>query len=290
MAGIGYHTDAFNSSNWNFEQCMQWAQANGLKFIECGLIDGCAYIQALGYYPHVSTYEDPVVLRKQLDKYGLRFSQIDAAFPMSLWEGATVGVEYVKHAIRYAKLAGAPCIDTTDNRTKPEGMSEREALAHMKRCYTDIVRTAEAYGIIINIEPHGYFTTKPKFMAEMLNFVDSPYLRMNMDTGNTFIAGQDPVAFVEQFKDKISHCHVKDVSQSLADAVRGKSTGIAMSYSSVGDGVNADNIRKCVEILLRNGYKGVFSLECEGSGGLIEKSLAWFRKVLQEAEKAARKK
>jgi len=290
MAGIGYHTDAFNSSNWNFEQCMQWAKDNGLKFIECGLIDGCAYIQALGYYPHVSTFEDPVLLRKQLDQYGLRFSQIDAAFPMSLWEGATIGVEYVKHAIRYAKLVGAPCIDTTDNRTKPEGMSEKEALAHMKRCYTDIVRTAEAYGIIINIEPHGYFTTKPKFMAEMLNFVDSPYLRMNMDTGNTFIAGQDPVAFVEQFKDRISHCHIKDVSQSLADAVRGQSTGIAMSHSAVGDGVNAENIRTCVEILLRNGYKGVFSLECEGAGGLLEKSLAWFRGTLREAEKAARKR
>jgi sugar phosphate isomerase/epimerase len=290
MAGIGFHTDAFNSSNWSFEQAMQWAQRNGLKFIECGLIDGCAYIQALGYYPHIASYEDPVLLRKKLDSYGLRFSQIDAAFPMSLFEGATIGVEYVKHAIRYAKLVGAPCIDTTDNRTKPEGMTEREAMALMKRCYTDIVRVAEAYDIIINIEPHGYFTTKPKFMAEMLGFCDSPCLRMNMDTGNTFIAGQDPVAFVEEFKCRISHCHVKDVSPALAEAVRGKATGIAMSQCAIGAGVNADNIRRCVEILLRNGYKGVFSLECEGSGGLIEESLAWFRSALKDAEKAARKK
>jgi len=290
MAGIGYHTDAFNSSNWSFEQCMKWAQKNGLKFIECGLIDGCAYIQALGYYPHIASYEDPVLLRKKLESYGLQFSQIDAAFPMSLPEGATIGVEYVKHAIRYAKLVGAPCVDTTDNRTKPEGMTEREAMAHMKRCYVDIVRVAEAYGVIVNIEPHGYFTTKPKFMAEMLGFCDSPCLRMNMDTGNTFIAGQNPVAFVEQFKDRISHCHVKDVSPALAEAVRGKATGIAMSVCAIGNGVNADNIRRCVELLLANGYQGVFSLECEGAGGLIDESLAWFRRALKDAEKAARKK
>ena len=46
----------------------------------------------------------------------------------------------------------------------------------------------------MNIEPHGYFTTNPNAMAEMLAFVESPFLWMNMDTGNTFIAGRDPVA------------------------------------------------------------------------------------------------
>ena len=108
---------------------------------------------------------------------------------------------------------------------------------------------AEAYEITINIEPHGYFTTNPDVMAEMLAFVDSPYLRMNMDTGNTFIAGQDPVAFLERFRDKVSHVHVKDVSASLAAAARGDLTGIAVSHCAIGDGVNADNIRRCLRLL-----------------------------------------
>jgi sugar phosphate isomerase/epimerase len=282
MAGIGYHTDAFNSSNWNFEQCLQWAQQNDLKFIECGSIDGVAYIQALGYYPHIALYEDPVALRRKMESYGVRFSQIDAAFPMSLPEGATIGVQYIKNTIRFAKLVGAPCVDTTDNKTRPEGLSDREGLEFMRKIYVDIVRVAELYNIVVNIEPHGYFTTNPDLMAEMLDFCDSPCLQMNMDTGNTFIAGQDPVDFVERFKDRINHCHIKDVSQQLADAARGKATGIAMSHCAIGDGVNADNIRKCVKILMDNGYKGVFSLECEGSGGIIDKSLAWFRGVLDE--------
>jgi sugar phosphate isomerase/epimerase len=53
-------------------------------------------------------------------------------------------------------------------------------------------------------------------MEKMLAFVDSPWLRMNMDTGNTFIAGQDPVAFLKRFLPKVSHVHIKDVSESLA--------------------------------------------------------------------------
>ena len=70
-------------------------------------------------------------------------------------------------------------------------MSDNEALDHMRRIYRQILPVAEAYEITVNIEPHGYFTTKPEFMAEMLSFIDSSLLRMNMESGNTFIAGQD---------------------------------------------------------------------------------------------------
>ena len=92
----------------------------------------------------------------------------------------------------------------------------------MRAIYRQVVAVAEDYEITINIEPHGYFTTKPEFMAEMLAYVDSPFLRMNMDTGNTFIAGQDPAAFLEPLINKVSHVHIKDVSESLAAAARGE--------------------------------------------------------------------
>jgi sugar phosphate isomerase/epimerase len=117
----------------------------------------------------------------------------------------------------------------------------------------------------------------------MLAFVDSPYLRMNLDTGNTFIAGQDPVAFCQRFKDKVTHVHVKDVSESLAKAVRGEQTGIAVSHCALGEGVNAPNIRKCLEILRDRKFAGVLSMECEGAGGpMIEPSLNWLRGQLKE--------
>ena len=77
----------------------------------------------------------------------------------------------------------------------------------MRRIYAHVVRVAEAYDITINIEPHGYYTTKPEYMAEMLAFVGfRPNLRMNMDTGNTFIAGQDPVAFLSRFREQVEPC------------------------------------------------------------------------------------
>jgi len=280
---IGFHTDAFNSAYWCFDQCLEWAHQHDVHYIECGTIDGVSWIHGLGYQPHVALWEDPLALRLKMDELGIQFSQIDAAFPLSRPEGATLGVEYVLRSLRWAHIAGCPRIDTTDDRFPPQGMTEREGLDHMRRIYAQIVRTAELYGIVINIEPHGYFTTKPEFMGEMLRFVDSPNLRMNMDTGNTFIAGQDPVAFLERFIARVSHVHIKDVSPTLAAASRGELTGIAVSHCATGDGANAANIRRCIEVLVGSGYDGVLSLECEGQGGpMIEQSLSWIRQLLQE--------
>jgi len=280
---IGFHTDAFNSSYFSFEACLKWAQKNRVRYIECGLIDGVSWIHGLGYQPHVALYEDPALLRRKMDACGVRFSQVDAAFPLSIKDGPLRGVPYVMNAIRWAKLIGCPCVDTTDGMHKPEGLSDRQAMEMMKREYEQIIEVAEAHEITVNIEPHGYFTTRPEMMAKMLDFCDSPRLRMNMDTGNTFIAGQDPVAFLKRFIGKVSHVHVKDVSESLAAATRGKQTGIAVSQCAIGEGVNADNIRECLMVLRGHGYKGTLSMECEGQGGpMIERSLAWLRKTLKE--------
>jgi inosose dehydratase len=280
---IGFHTDAFNSAYWSFERCLQWAQENQVHYIECGLIDGVSWIHGLGYQPHVALYEDPVLLRRKMEKYGVQFSQVDAAYPLSQADGPLRGVPYVMKSIAWAAQIGCPCVDTTDGLHAPEGLKEPEAMALMKRSYEHIIKVAEAHRIIVNIEPHGYFTTNPDRMAEMLAFVRSPWLRMNMDTGNTFIAGNDPVKFLKRFRQRVSHVHVKDVSASLAATLRGKDTGIAVSTCSLGVGVNADNIRKCLVILLDDGYDGVLSIECEGQGGpMIEKSLAWLRVTLKE--------
>jgi sugar phosphate isomerase/epimerase len=280
---IGFHTDAFNSAYFSFEKCLQWAKKNNVHYIECGLIDGVSWIHGLGYQPHVALYEDPVLLRRTMDSYGVRFSQVDAAYPLSGQDGPLRGVPYVMKSIAWAHLIGCPNVDTTDGMHQPAGLTDAEAMDLMKRSYGQIIEVAEAHQIVVNIEPHGYFTTKPDMMARMLDFCDSPYLRMNMDTGNTFIAGQDPVAFLKRFLPRVSHVHVKDVSESLAAAVCGQQTGIAVSQCAIGDGVNADNIRQCLTLLRDHGYQGVLSMECEGQGGpMIEKSLVWLRKALGE--------
>ena len=281
---IGFHTDAFNTSFKNFEFALQWAQKNDVHYIEPGLIDGVSWIHGLGYQPHVALYEDPLLLKnKMAEKYNVQFSQVDAAYPLSGKDGPHYGTPYVLKTIPWAKHAGCPNIAITDGLLKPEGLTDKEAMDMMKREFEQIIKVAEAYKIHMNIEVHGYFTTQPDMMEKMLNFCDSEYLGMNMDTGNVFISGGDPVEFLKRFINKVNHVHIKDVSESLASALRGHNTGIALSESAIGDGVNADNIKSCLALLRDAGFSGVLSMECEGKGGpLIEKSLKWMRATMNE--------
>ena len=280
---IGFHTDAFNSAAFSFEKALAWAQQNDVHYIEPGLIDGVSWIHGLGYFPHVALYEDPALLRRKMEGYGVQFSQIDAAFPLSGKDGPMHGVPYVLKSIPWAHHAGCAHVTTTDGMAKPEGLTDEQAMDMMKRSYEQIIEVAAAYEVTVTIEVHGYFTTNPERVEQMLAFVDSPYLRMNFDTGNSFIAGQDPVTFCERFIDKIAHVHVKDVSATMAEAMRGKDTGIAISHCAIGEGVNAANIKTCLTMLHEHGFDGVLSMECEGQGGpLIERSLTWLRSTLAE--------
>lgn len=280
---IGFHTDAFNSSYRSFEDCLAWAERNGVHLIECGLIDGVSWIHGLGYQPHVALYEDPVLLRRKMENHGVRFSQVDAAYPLSGTDGLFRGVPYVLKAIAWAAQAGAPRVATTDGLHAPKGLADKKALELMGIAYERILEAAEAHGITVTIETHGYFTTDPDKLERMFEYGPSNRLRLNLDTGNTFIAGRDPVAFLGRFLDRVEHVHIKDVSASLAESARGGQTGIAISHCAIGDGVNASNIRACISALKTRGYDGVLSMECEGAGGpMIERSLAWLRDTLDQ--------
>ena len=280
---ISFHTDAFNSVFWTFERCLQWAQENDVRFIESGIMDGVSWAHGLGYWPHVATFEDPCSLRKTMEKYGVRYSQIDAAFPLSGKLGPTIGVPYVWRSIQWAKLVGCPRIATTDGLFAPEGFTDEEAMELMKWCYGQIIELAEKNEITITIEIHGYYTTKPEFLGRMLEFCDSPYFGLNLDTGNSYIAGQNPVDFANRFGKKVKHMHIKDVTAQLSESNRGEDTGIPISFSAIGDGVNAENIKESLAIVHKAGFNGPISMEVEGSGGpTIEKSLRWLRATLKE--------
>jgi len=280
---IGFHTDAFNSAFVSFRHCVSWASAHNVPHIECGMLDGVSWIHGLGYQPHVGLHEDPRELREFMSSKKVAFSQVDAAYPLSGFDGLTHGVAYIEKTIPWASHAGCAYVDTTDGLHKPGGIEDEESMHLMSLAYRRVVAVAARYDIGINIEPHGYFTTKPAFIERMLDFVDSPLLGLNMDTGNTFIAGQDPVAYLKKFITRVKHVHVKDVSAALAAAVRGGQTGIALSHCAIGDGVNADNIRECLRLLHVQGYTGTLSIECEGqSGPMLETSLNWLRLTLAE--------
>ena len=280
MIRLSMHTDNWRCLSGSLEQAVAAAKKFGLEHIEFGVVDGQDFIQGLGYSPAVPLDANPIRLRRYLESHGLQASQIDAGYPITGPMGATFGVRYVQRAIQFAAAIGCPFVDITDGQFKPEGLTDEQVLAITRESLRQILEWAEDYEITVNIETHGPYTNDPEILDRMLSFFDTPWLGFNLDTGNTFIAGGSPVDFLQRFLGKLRYMHIKDVSESLAAALRGEETGIAMSDSPIGQGVNAENIRTCVRMLKDADWDGVLSVECLGTDENLAASIGWLREQI----------
>ena len=280
MLRLGMHTDNWRHLDRPFEDAVEAAVQLGLDCIEFGVFDGQYFIQAPGYNPHLPLTTDPVPLRRYLDSKGLQVSQIDAAYPLTSPETGPYGVPYIRKAILFAEAIGCPYVDTTDGGSKPSGYSDAEVLTLLKHNLRLILETAENHNVTVNIETHGPYTTNLGTMQMILEHFDSEHLRVNFDTGNTYISGNDPLEFLKGVRKWVSHLHVKDVAASLAAVERGSSTGIATSIASIGSGVNAKNIEACIRYLQQTNWDGVLSVECEGTDEILHPSVNWLKNLV----------
>ncbi len=281
MIELGLHTDNWRPLSGSFKTAAETAVKYGLEHIEFAVIHGQYFIQAMGYEPGISLQSNPRALRRYCDKLGLRVSQLDGSFPLMGPDGSTFGVQYVQQAIRFAAELDCPMVDTVDGAFEIEGFTRDEVFRITCDNYRQCLSWAEDYQVMLNVEPHGPYTTDAEFMHRLFEHFDSEYLRFNFDTGNTFISGKDPLEYLKEFRGYLSHCHIKDVSAGLAAAVRGEETGIACSEVPVGGGVNAENIKKCLNYLRATGWSGVVSIECYGSDQNIRQSVEFLRPLVE---------
>jgi sugar phosphate isomerase/epimerase len=280
MIELGMHTDNWRTLSASFETAVDSAVKYGLEHIEFAVIHGQNFIQAMGYDPAISLQSNPRALRKYLDERGIKVSQIDGSYPLMGPDGSTFGVQYVQQTIRFASEVGCPMVDTVDGAFEIEGFTKEEVFQITCANYRQCLSWAEDYDIIINVEPHGPYTTDGDFLERLFEHFDSEYLRFNMDTGNAFIAGLDPLEYIKRFRKYLTHAHIKDVSQELVAAAMGEETGIACSEVPIGGGANADNIKKCIEYLKETDWSGAISIECNGADDNIRKSVEFLRGLL----------
>ena len=280
MIELGLHADNWRPLSGSFETAAESAVKYGLEHMEFAVIHGQNFIQAMGYDPGISLQSNPRALKRYCDEKGLKISQIDGSYPLMGPDGSAFGVQYVQQSIRFAAELGCPMVDTVDGAFEIEGLDREEVFRITCDNYRQALKWAEDSKVIINVEPHGPYTCDADFMNRLFEYFESEYLKFNMDTGNSFISGLDPVEYIKIFRKYLSHAHIKDVSAGLAAAVRGEETGIATSEVPIGGGVNADNIKGCLEFLKETDWDGVVSIECFGSDENIRDSVEFLREIV----------
>jgi sugar phosphate isomerase/epimerase len=269
---LGVNMEFVRHEDKSFEWGVAKAAELGYEYVEPMVHLGRELLSEAGYFHSVSMLEDPYRIRRACEKAGVKLSGLSAHSPLCKPE---VSVEYLKQAIRFAVECGAPVVNT-DEGPKPAWTTEEEDHILMRYVLAEAAAVAEPRGILIGLEPHQQYSTTPDGLDRIYDLVNSPVIGINFDTGNSYLGGQDPIAWLGRVKDRLIHLHAKDIAVAQSDAERGQVTGTPVGCAC-GDGVI--DWTKVIEICRTCDRDIVFSVEC-GTVEQAERSVQYLKSLL----------
>jgi len=246
----------------------------GYRYIEPCVHWGRELFSEAGYFHSVSMFEDPLEIRQLCRRHKVRCSGISAHTPLCKPD---ISVLYLTTAIRFAADLDAPVVNT-DEGPKPEFTDKATDHVLMKYTLTIASRCAERHGIRIGLEPHQQYSKSPAGLDRICGLVDSPVIGVNFDTGNSYLAGQDPYKWLRRVARRLVHVHAKDISVEQSKDERGKVTGTPVGCAC-GDGVI--DWERVVRILKPLRQDLALSVEC-GTVDQAARSIKHLRKVLRK--------
>jgi sugar phosphate isomerase/epimerase len=229
---IGMNLEAVRSAAKPFEWGVEKAAELGYEYIEPMVHWGREVMSEAGYCHSISMWEDPHRIRRIAEKAGLKISGLQAHGPLCRPD---VDGDLLKQAIRYAAECGAPVVNTDEGIKAPWTTADED---HVLMRYTlhEAAAVAESRGVAIGLECHAQYSKTPEGLDRIYHLVKSPAIGINLETGNAYLAGQDPYAWLEHVVDRLVHLHAKDISVAHSDAERGKVAGTPVGCAC-GDGI-----------------------------------------------------
>lgn len=169
-------------------------------------------------------------------------------------------IDHTLHCMRLASDLGIPFVRLNSGRWKTiksfddlmkvkgdepplEGYKESDALDWCVESIEKCMPEAEKLGVVLALENHWGLTTKVENLLAIWKRVNSPWLGLNVDTGN----------------------YPGDPYEGLAKLAANASIVQAKTYYGGGEWYTLDlDYKRIAGILEKNGYKGWISLEMEG--------------------------
>jgi len=270
--GIGVNLEFIRSQDKPFAVGVERAAKLGYRYVEPMVHNGRELLSEAGYFHSFSLDDDPGEMKDILDQHGVKPSGLSAHCPLMRPE---ISVPYLQKAIRFAAQIGAPVVNT-DEGIQPSWVGPDEAFPVMKYTLTTVLRIAERYRVYIGIEPHQSISSRTEGLLRIATLVESPFLRVNYDTGNAYLAGVDPYEGLEAVRPLLVHVHAKDIALAHSELERGKVTGTPVGCAC-GDGVI--DWKRVAAILRAAKFEGVLSVEC-GTEQQAARSLEHLNSVL----------
>jgi inosose dehydratase len=268
--------DPFSTLEHQLDRIKNW----GFKYADItDSTDGGSMGVEYGFAAVASLDANPFDLKRMFESRGLTITSYCAHAnlldPTAPWHFGTMQI--IK-AVRNAAAIGVKHVITSEGDPKTEfghDLTEKEALFLIRERLYEPLRMAADHGVKILMEPHGKYTDSIDYMEKILDLCNSPALGVNMDSGNSWLGGTDPVEMVKRLGSKIEHVHWKDWPSEM-EANRGKMFGAGMSGIPLGTGVV--DIKGVYNALVEVGYDGYTTLEVAGDDA-VKQSYAYLKSL-----------
>lgn len=239
-----------------FEQCVSEMALAGFTGSEVG-----------NKYP-----KDPEVLKKALELRGVEIcNQWFSSFLI------TKPFEEVEKEFRaqltFLKAMGSKIIGASEQSHSVQGQMETPVFGHkyvMNDEEWELLCTGlnklgkiakEEYGISLTFHHHmGTVVQTAEETARLMEGTNPEYVNLLFDSGHFAYCGEDPVAMVKKYVDRIKHVHLKDIRPDVVAKVKAEDMSFlagvrAGAFTIPGDGcVDFDSIFKVLEEADYTGY------------------------------------
>jgi sugar phosphate isomerase/epimerase len=270
---IAANMEFVRSADKSFFDGVKIAAELGYKYIEPMVHTGWELLSEVNYFHSFSMEEDPLLMKEICDARGIKVGSISGHSPLMKPEAA---IPRLTRAIVLAASVGAKFVNT-DEMVKPDWMTDEEAHQAMYYTLRKIEMVARRHQVYVCIEPHGIYTKTAAGLLKIVNLVKSPWIRVNWDTGNSYLAAiEDPYEGLELVKGQVFHVHAKDISMEQSESDRGKVTGTPVGCAC-GQGVV--DWERVLDILDPLNRELILSVEC-GTIQQAKDSLTFLDKLI----------
>ncbi len=262
---------------YSFNTYAREGKIDTLGFLRWAADHGVECVDLLAYYWR-DERDEPEQARALLDDLGLELAAYAVGNNFVQPDRARLEeqIDDVRRGIEMSHRLGAPVLRVFGGHAP--SLPKSEALKLALTGLEAVVGDAEQARVILAVENHGGVPGTAEEVIQVLQEIDSPWVRSCVDVGNFLSAGEDPLEATARVVGYAAHAHIKDLRR-----VEDKSGKV--SWQSCTPGKGDIDYRKVLQVFARAGYEGALAIEAEGpEDDFIQAAFAvdWLRALLEE--------
>ena len=252
-------------SMWSVAAAVRAGKIDLPGFIDFAAAQGVEGVELLDYFWQNEAMEIQQVKQQAADA-GLAIATYsignDLIQPDA--EARAAQVADIRRAVDVANALETPLVRVFSGNAKGD-TSEAQGMAWIIEGLAAGADYAQEHGVTLALENHGLLAGRSDQVRHIIETVDSPALRANLDTGNFLLVGQNPTEAARELAELIALVHFKDFRRASADEPGDTYAGLDGSpFAGTVVGEGQVDLAQVVATLREAGYDGWLSLEYEG--------------------------